>query len=99
MFDFNKIHTEQINSDFVLSKISDASIFYHYFGEFSLTGRYPSKFRKDRNPSTGFYISKKGRITYNDFTNSEKMDCFAFVAKLHNISYGEAVRKIAAEWG
>jgi hypothetical protein len=99
MFDFSKIHTEPINSQFVLSRVSDAQIFSHYYGKFELGKVYPSVFRKDRSPSTGFYVGKTGKLIYNDIATSEKLDCFAFVAKLQNISYGEAIRRVAADFG
>jgi hypothetical protein len=99
MFDFTKIHSEPINRDFILSKISDSQIFYQYFGKFEIGKVYSSKFRKDKNPSTGFYVNKTGRLIYNDISTSEKLDCFAFVAKLFNISYSEAIKKVAVDFG
>lgn len=99
MFDFSKVHTEPINSHFILKRVTDSVVFSHYFGEFELGKVYPSVFRKDRNPSTGFYVGKTGKLIYNDLTTSEKLDCFAFVAKLYNISYGEAIKRIATDFG
>lgn len=105
MFDFQKIEVpKKLNIDFILSKISDAMIWGYYFGKFDLKSVYPSKFgagkHKDRNPSTGFYISSAGKIIYNHFNGNEpKMDCFAFVARLYNCSISDAIKRIAADFG
>jgi hypothetical protein len=100
MIDFNQVDPAvSINSDFVLSKLDEAQIFYYYFGHFELGKVYPSKFRKDRSPSTGFYINRNGKLIYNDLKTGEKLNCFAFVAKLHNISYLDATKRVAADFG
>lgn len=96
--DFNRIPTDA-NDEYVLSRITDNQIFYYYFGPFKLGEVYPSKFRKDRNPSTGFYVNKHGELIYNDLSTSEKLNCFAFVAKMFNLKYWDAVRKVAADFG
>lgn len=74
-------------------------IFAFYFGHFKIGEVYPSKFRKDRNPSTGFYISSSGKLIYNDLSTREKTDCFAFVCKLYNISFRDAIKRIALDFG
>lgn len=101
MFDFNSVDAPaRLNRDFVLSKITDAQIFYYYFGNFDLKNVYPSKFHKDRNPSTGFYVSKSGKIIYNHLNNKEpKMDCFAFVQRLYQCEFRDAVKRIALDFG
>lgn len=91
--------TKIIKREDVLSKVDEATIFGYYFGPFSLRKSYHSVFRPDSNPSTGFYINKNGKLIYNDLMTSEKLDCFAFVAKLHNINYFEAVQKVACDFG
>lgn len=100
MFDFSKVYSCPINKSFLLSKLSEEAIFFYYFGKpFKLGERYSSPFRKDRNPSMGFYINKNGFLTCNDFRTGEKLDCVAFVSKLYNITYGEAIKKIAGDFG
>ena len=100
MIDFNQIESPvRITAKYILSKLEDHQIFRYYFGSFELGRNYSSKFRKDGTPSTGFYISKTGKLVYNDFRTAEKLDCFGFVAKLFNISYGDAVRRVAADFG
>lgn len=100
MFDFNKIYSQPINQEFLLANLSEEAIFYYYYGKsFKLGQIYPSVFRKDRNPSTGFYINKSGKLIYNDLSTGEKLNCIAFVAKLYNISYSSAIRQIASDFG
>ena len=100
MIDFSKAKTlEPINKKFVLDRISDAQIFAYYHGQFSLGEIYCSKLRPDKNPSCGFYISTSGKLIYNDIAKEQSYDCFAFVAALYNITFGEAVKKIAADFG
>lgn len=101
MFDFNSVQApETLNKDFILSRLTDAQIFYYYFGKFDLKNVYPSKFHRDKNPSTGFYISKSGKIIYNHLNGREpKMDCFAFVQRLYSCEFKEAVKRIAFDFG
>ena len=89
----------KITCDYVLSHVDEAQVFFAYFGEFDLKKTYKSVFRKDENPSTGFYIGVTGKLIYNDIATGEKLDCFAFVAKLFGISYAEALRKVACDFG
>lgn len=100
MLDFGKVKgTQLINKDFVLSKISEAMIFGYYFGNFKIGDKYPSAFRPDRHPSTGFYISKSNKLIYNDLSTGEKCDCFDFVQKLFNCDFQSALDRVATDFG
>jgi hypothetical protein len=101
MFNFKKTEApHKLNRDFVLSRITDAQIFGYYFGSFKFTESYPSKFRKDKHPSTGFYVSSSGKLIYNDMAHANNSyDCFAFVAKLYNLDFSDTIKKIAADFG
>jgi hypothetical protein len=101
MFDFAKTEApKKLNRDFILSKITDAQIFGYYFGNFKFGESYPSKFRKDKHPSTGFYVSKSGKLIYNDLAHrNNSFDCFAFVAKMYNLDFSDTIKKIAADFG
>lgn len=90
------IQTERENVN-LYDLISDESIFNYYFGAFSFNRCYNSSFRKDNNPSTGFYTNKIGKIIYNDITTGEKLDAIAFVAKKYFLTYSEAIKKIKAD--
>lgn len=93
----NKI--KRISREEVERRIDAAQAFSYYFGNFKFGKCYNSVFRRDKNSSTGFYLSKSGKIIYNDLSTGDKYDCFAFVAKKFNLSYGEAIQKIACDFG
>lgn len=93
------VKSPKLTTEYILSQVDEATIFSHYFGSFSLGKTYNSVFREDNNPSTGFYISESGKLIYNDIATSEKLDCFAFVAKKFNLTYGKAILKVACDFG
>jgi hypothetical protein len=100
MIDFGQIESPiKLTTEWVLSKVEDHQIFRYYFGEFELGKVYSSKFRRDSTPSTGFYISKNGALLYNDFRTGEKLNCFTYVAKIYNLSFKEAIKRIALDFG
>lgn len=101
MFDFKNIKsTHRLNKDFILSRISDAAIFGYYHGPFKIGDIYPSKLRKDRSPSAGFYVSSSGKLIYNDLgRNGEKFDAFAFVQRLYNLNFSDTIKRIATDFG
>lgn len=92
----NKI---QVDREQIYEQVTDMEIFNFYLGDFRFRKTYPSVFRTDNNPSCGIYINKSGKLIYNDITTKEKLDAFAFVAKKYNISYREAVNKVACDFG
>lgn len=83
----------------IYEKVDDGQLFSTYFGEFNFRKCYPSIFRTDENPSTGFYINKNGNIIYNDISTGEKLNIFAFVAKKYGINYGQAIDKVGCDFG
>lgn len=90
---------KQFTEEDLRKKVSEYDIFYHYFGFFEFNKCYPSVFRKDLHPSTGFYVTKDNVLVYNDLTTGEKLAAVQFVARLYNISYHQAVEKIAKDFG
>lgn len=101
MFDFSKVGLpSKINKEFVLERVSDSMIFTLYHGPFELGKVYPSRFRKDRKPSAGFYVSPKtGKLIYNDIGKQVKKDCFDFVQELYGLSFEDAVNRVAQDFG
>ncbi len=98
MFNFSKVSV-YVDENYVLSRVSESTIFSNYFGKFELGKIYSSPFRKDRNPSTGFYISRSGNLIFNDIKTGEKLNCFRFVGKLYGLSYNQAITKVAEDFG
>jgi hypothetical protein len=79
----------------VYSNLTDSEIFNYYFGEEVEVGRcYSSRLRKDTSPSTGFYVSKSGKLIYHDFSTGEKYDSINYVMKLFDLDYFQALNKI-----
>jgi hypothetical protein len=100
MFDFKKIEAStSIDKDFVLKRINEEHIFTYYHGPFQFGKVYPSKFRKEKHPSCGFYINPKGKLIYNDIAKRLKYDCFDFVCAMYSITFKEAVEKVAFDFG
>lgn len=90
---------ERVNRDDVYKSISDIDIFTFYLGSFKFRKAYHSVFRVDKDASCWVYINKAGKLIYNDIVTKEKLDAFAFVAKKYSLSYGEAIRKVACDFG
>jgi hypothetical protein len=101
LIDFNSINVpNDLTASAILSKIDDSQIFSYYFGYFELKHLYPSKLRRDRHPSTSFFVSNKsGKILYKDFATNEVFNCFTFVARLFNVSFNDALAIIARDFG
>jgi 5S rRNA maturation endonuclease (ribonuclease M5) len=89
----------KITEEELYKHIDDYDIYNHYFGAFEFGKSYPSVFREDENPSTGFFKTGEGRIIYHDFSTDEKWGSIKFVAKLHDINYFHAMNKIAMDFG
>ena len=88
-----------LTEEFIRGHVSDESIFREYFGDkIEFNKSYPSIFRTDKNPSTGFYRTRDGNIIYNDLCTGEKCGSVKFVMKLYNLNYGQALRKIAQDF-
>lgn len=91
---------QRLSKDTLLQKVDTQSIFNHYFGPFVCYRKsYPSIFRKDSTPSTGFFVNGQGEVVYSDLATGEKWGAIAFVMKLYNITFQEAIEKIARDFG
>ena len=89
---------KRITEKDLVEKIGDEAIFNYYFGNFKIGKSYNSIFRKDTNPSTGFFYNKEGRLVYNDFATSESYGAISFIMRLYSLSYSEAIIKIASDF-
>lgn len=98
MIDFTNIPPTFLTKKEVLCHTTPEAIFYHYFGRYKPGKCYSSPLRKDKDPSFGFYYNRNGELTTNDLTTSEKLDCVAFVGRLYQISYKEALQKIVMDF-
>ena len=92
--------TKRFTKEELFKKVDTVSIFNYYFGPFTLRSKtYPSIFRKDNNPSTGFFINNNNECVYSDLATGEKWGAIGFVMELFNLGYQEALEKIGADFG
>lgn len=84
--------------ELILNKIQEEQIFMHY-GVPVQRGLFCSKLRGDNNPTVCLYRNKAGRLMYKDFAEQGTLDCFAYVSRLYNVSYSEALYIIANDFG
>lgn len=90
----------RLSKEELLRNVDSTSIFNYYFGPFETYRKsYPSIFRKDSNPSTGFFVNSSGEVVYSDLATGEKWGAISFVMKLYNIGFQEAIEKIGKDFG
>lgn len=90
----------RLSKEELFQKVDTQSIFNHYFGPFVCYRKsYPSIFRKDSNPSTGFFLNEDGEVVYSDLGTGEKWGAISFVMKLYDLNYQDAINKIAQDFG
>lgn len=99
MIDFSKV-VLNIDEEWLFGRLNPSTIFRLYHGDFIMGKVYPSVFRKDKDPSCGFFIHKgTGALLYNDIAQGEKLNCIQFVMKMFGLKYYAAINKIAADFG
>jgi hypothetical protein len=91
---------DTVTKESVLSRTSPEQIFIHYGFNPATNRNFKSPFRNDPSPSCAFHNSSANGLCVKDFGGDGFYgDCFAFVGKLHNISYNQAIEKIAQDLG
>ncbi len=99
-YDFGQVQPiVTLTSNWILSRVSDAAIFYHYHGGFKIGTACKSSLRQDSHPSVMFYIGGSGKIIYWDFSIGKGYDCFAYVQELNRCTYRTALEIIASDFG
>lgn len=85
----------------VLDSLSDAAILNSYFNidVKELPKKINSPFRKDDNPSLGFYVSSSGKIKFKDFGTGDNGSLIDLLAKVWGVSFKDAAIKIYKELG
>ena len=90
----------KITKDFILSKVNQESIMYHYTGQDVNSKKlYTSILRNDNHVTVAYYKSKSGTLYMHDFATNEHIDCWNLVMKLYNCNYYEALNIIAKDFG
>lgn len=87
-----------INKQDILSITNDITIYNTYLDEQLVIGaKMNSPFRKDNNPSFGFFQGTS-EVCWKDLSTGESGDCFDFVKRLFpNFTYFDALSKIASD--
>lgn len=89
----------EIDKKFILSRVSEEEIF-EYYGVQVVNYPFCSPLRPDRNPTCTFYRSRRNDKLYmRDWRGDFWGDCFDLVCHLYNITFYEALRKIASDFG
>lgn len=88
-----------ITKDFILSKVNQESIMHYYTGN-DVTSKklVTSCLRSDNHVTVGYYKSGSGTLYMHDFATNEHLDCWNVVMKMFNISYYDALKKIATDF-
>lgn len=97
MLDFE--FTPDITKDFLLSKYSEETYFEYYIG-FPVTKKlFTSVLRDDKKPTCSFYRNRQGELIYKDFGNGDHLTFIGLVMKMFDLSYYQALNKIAQDFG
>ena len=95
MINLNK---QMITKQDLLKYVTDIEIFQKYIDEEIIPGRLIySPLRNERNPSFGFFKGQSGEICFKDFVLGSG-DCIKFVQMKFNMTYFEALSKIAIDF-
>jgi hypothetical protein len=82
----------ELTKENVLRFIDFRDIYRHYLGEKLVYNRaFSSPFRQDKNPS--FVVNQKTGY-FRDFATGDSGDYFAFVMKLYNLNFYDALKQI-----
>ena len=97
--EFKFLVNPQITKEYILSRISQESIFNFYTGmEVTSKKLQLSPFRADNKVTVSYYRSKNNIVYLHDFATNEHISCFEAVMRLYNINYYQALNKIAADF-
>lgn len=99
MINLDKIpnNKKELNKQNLLKIITDLDIYRFYLDdEVNITTKINSPFRKDENPSFGFF-TKNNEILFNDFVVGGG-DCIRFVQKLFHLNFNDALTKIVYDF-
>lgn len=92
------LQNRYINKNDILSNVNDVTIYNTYLETPIVIGqRIPSPFRRDSNPSFGFF-NGQSEVCWKDFSTGETGDCFEFVKRLYpNFTFFDTLSKIATD--
>lgn len=96
--EFNFNIDSVIDEEYVLSRISEESIFCYYMDLPKITKKLVrSIVRNDSKPTCGFF--RKNYLYLKDFATGDCYNCFGLVMRIYGCSYYSALNKIADDFG
>jgi hypothetical protein len=98
-YDFSKVNEQFfVSTKLILEKLSEIEIYEKYLGRIINTNTfYHSPFKVEKTPSFKFYV-KNGQLIYKCFSSGNQGNCFSFVSELFNLTFQEALQKIAVDF-
>lgn len=95
MINLNK---QFVSKELLLKYLTDLEIYQKYIDEEIVPGKaILSPFRNEKNPSFGLFKGNSGEICFKDFKLGSG-DCIKFVQMKFNLTYFEALSKIAIDF-
>ena len=90
-----------ITKEFILSKVSQEQIFIKYLQiEPNDRGSFVNPLRSnDESPGCSFYIDSRGYWKFHDIAAAYNWDCFNVVEFSYNLTFKEALIRIAIDFG
>jgi len=87
-----------ITKEFILERVTQEDIFEHYLGvEIQTRRQFCNPLRHDENPTCNFsYHGQK--LRFRDWSWSRPLDCFDIVMKMYDLSFNDALKRIAADF-
>ena len=94
------LNKQMLTKEALMKYITDYDVYSRYIlNQDIIVGKnIHSPFRNESNPSFGFFLGESGEICFHDFTLRLKGDCVKFVMIMFNLSYYEALSKIAIDF-
>lgn len=93
------IGTPPITKEEIFSKIGSLEVYQMYMPtKFELNKNCLNPFQAEKNPSFRIYY-KDGEAFHRSYNSNHKGDAIKFVMQLFGLSYGEALNKIAKDFG
>lgn len=101
MFNFD-VPIENLNPDWILSKISQEEIFQRYLGIYpELNKRYTNPLRPDNKTPNSEFSFYNNYLQFKDWGSGDALplNCFTIVQKLYNCTFYEALQRISYDFG
>ena len=85
-----------ISKEAILKLTNEFAIYQYYFYAPIIPNKhnYLNPFRYDRRKGSCLFKLKNNRLLFIDYATNERIDCFAYVMKLYNLNFQQALCKI-----